>query len=122
MLGTGEIKDVLKLAVSIGNAFAKSMEGYNEINAADIGHFIEPLLHIAPALQGADQIVPQLADLTKEEIEELKSYCLAELKVPQADMMQVIESSLKIVAEIGKVVVMFVKKPAAAPAEAAPQA
>lgn len=116
MLGVNEIKDILKLSASIGNAFAKSMEGDNEINSGDMGNFVEPLLQIGPALQGAGQIVPQMADLTKEEIDELVEYSVSELKVPQEDVMQVIESSLKTVAEIGKVILVFVKKPAAAPA------
>jgi hypothetical protein len=114
MLGVNEIKDILKLSASIGNAFAKSMEGDNEINSGDMGNFVEPLLQIGPALQGAGQIVPQMADLTKEEIDELVLYGVSELKIPQEDVMQVIESSLKVVAEIGKVVLVFVK-PAAAP-------
>ncbi len=121
MLGVNEIKDILKLSASIGNAFAKSMEGDNEINSGDMGNFVEPLLQIGPALQGAGQIVPQLADLTVEEVDELCAFGITELKIPQEDVKQVLESSLKVVAEIGKVVLVFVKKPAA-PAAAPAQA
>jgi hypothetical protein len=98
-MGIDELKDVVRLGASLGNAVGKSLED-GKVGVGDIGHFFDPLTKIGPALSGIELVPAEIADLDPTEVDELVVMVVEEFDIPQNDAEEFIEDSIKQVASL----------------------
>jgi len=76
--GIEETKDVLAFVFSMTNAIKVSLSD-GDFDFWDAKNFIDPLKKIAPAVENIEEIIPELEDLSWDEIIELAKYSMTEL-------------------------------------------
>ena len=76
--GVKETKEVLAFVFSMANAIKISLAD-GDFDFWDAKNFIEPLKKIAPAVENIDEVLPELEDLSWDEILELAKYSMTEL-------------------------------------------
>ena len=76
--GIEETKDVLAVVFSMTNAIKVSLSD-GDFDFWDAKNFIDPLKKIAPAVENIEEIIPELEDLSWDEIIELAKYSMTEL-------------------------------------------
>jgi len=76
--GVKETKEVLAFVFSMANAIKISLAD-GDFDFWDAKNFVEPLKKIAPAVENIDEVLPELEDLSWDEILELAKYSMTEL-------------------------------------------
>jgi hypothetical protein len=76
MIGIQETKDVLTLVLGLANGVAKSITDDGKFTIGDIQHFTGALFLLAPAFTGIENVPHELAELSEEEIAEVKNLIL----------------------------------------------
>jgi len=76
--GIKETKEVLAFVFSLGNAIKVSLSD-GDFDFWDAKNFVEPLKKIAPAVENIDEVLPELEDLSLDEVMELTKYSMTEL-------------------------------------------
>lgn len=84
MAGIKELKDVLKAAISIGEALADGVQ---------LGD-IRALLDLPAAIEGIKEVPAELADLDEFELEELNVFIQSEFDLPDDEVEKFIEDAL----------------------------
>jgi hypothetical protein len=108
MSGIKETKDVLKFAISLGEAIDLSLAD-GKFGIEDLGNMIAPMVSAGEAFAGIDQVKAELSDLDQAERDELVQYAKDELQLSNEGLEQKIEAALKMAADIHKFVLMFKK-------------
>ena len=94
--GIKETKEAVDLGLGLAKAL-KAAKADGKIDVADIAHLI-PLLSVAStAVDGADQVVAELKDLSEAEAAELITHIMTGLVVEDAKARAIVEKSLKLV-------------------------
>lgn len=65
-MGIKETSDLLKFLARLTGAIEKTLAD-GKVNLADVGYAFDPLLSVASAIQGIDQVDDEIADLDSEE-------------------------------------------------------
>lgn len=111
-------KEVLSLMVSIGNAVGKSLAD-GKIGPEDLGHLLEPISKVGPALGDIGQVVAEIKDMSPEERDQLLADMKAELVLPQQKVEMAVEAGLDILSAVHKIgLALKPEEPAPAPAAA----
>ena len=76
--GVKETKEVLAFVFSMANAIKISLAD-GDFDWYDAKNFVDPLKKIAPAVENIDEVIPELEDLSVDEIIELAKYSMTEL-------------------------------------------
>ena len=66
-----ETKEAVAFACSLITAGVVSWTDDGKLTIGDLTNFIDPLKKMIPAIEGANLIIPELKDLSKEEVNEL---------------------------------------------------
>jgi hypothetical protein len=97
-----QIKDVVKLGCSLGNAISKSLAD-GEFTWTDAVYFIGAVKDIPAAVSGIGEISGELMDMDESEKEELKKFIMDEFDIPGDKTESVIESAVSAVLELLKI-------------------
>ncbi len=84
MAGIKELKDVLKAAISIGEALADG------IQLGDVA----ALLDLPAAIEGIKEVPAELADLDEAELEELNVFIQSEFDLPDDQVEEFVEDAI----------------------------
>jgi len=84
MAGIKELKEVVKAAISIGEALADGI-GIEDVAA---------LLDLPAAIEGITQVPAEVGDLDESERKELQDYIQAEFDLPDDELEEFIESAI----------------------------
>ena len=76
--GVKETKEVLAFVFSMTNAIKVSLAD-GDFDFWDAKNFVEPLKKIAPAVENIEEVLPELEDLSLDEVIELTKYSMTEL-------------------------------------------
>ena len=76
--GVKETKEVLAFVFSMTNAIKVSLAA-GDFDFWDAKNFVEPLKKIAPAVENIEEVLPELEDLSLDEVIELTKYSMTEL-------------------------------------------
>ena len=76
--GVKETKEVLAFVFSMANAIKISLAD-GDFDWYDAKNFVDPLKKIAPAVENIDEVLPEIEDLSVDEIVELAKYSMTEL-------------------------------------------
>lgn len=90
-----ELKEIVCFAVCLGNALGKSLKD-GELTYGDSMNFLDPLSKLSEAVDGAENVVQEIKDITEEQTAELIDYVKDELDLPQEGIEEVIEAGLDI--------------------------
>lgn len=91
-LGIDEVKDVVRLGCSMGNAISKSLED-GQFNLGDLTNFIDPAMKIPAAVEGFDLVDDQLLDMDDQEQAELQTMVQEEFNIPSAKAEEIVDRS-----------------------------
>lgn len=94
---------------TVGNAIGKSLED-GKIKLDDFGHFFPALSKIQKAFDNAELIPRELADMDKEEAEELKACVKETFDISDDIVEQKIEEAFDLGADLFRFVKGFIKK------------
>ena len=76
--GVKETREVLAFVFSMTNAIKVSLAD-GDFDFWDAKNFVEPLKKIAPAVENIEEVLPELEDLSLDEVIELTKYSMTEL-------------------------------------------
>ena len=76
--GVKETREVLAFVFSMANAIKISLAD-GDFDWYDAKNFVDPLKKIAPAVENIDEVLPEIEDLSVDEIVELAKYSMTEL-------------------------------------------
>lgn len=76
--GVKETKEVLAFVFSMTNAIKVSLAD-GDFDFWDAKNFVEPLKKIAPAVENIEEVLPELEDLSFDEVIDLTKYSMTEL-------------------------------------------
>ena len=77
--GVKETKEVLAFVFSMTNAIKVSLAD-GDFDFWDAKNFVEPLKKIAPAVENIEEVLPELEDLSLDEVIELTKYSSIQLE------------------------------------------
>ena len=73
--GVKETREVLAFVFSMANAIKISLAD-GDFDFWDAKNFVEPLKKIAPAVENIEEVLPELEDLSLDEVIELTKYSM----------------------------------------------
>jgi len=76
--GVKETREVLAFVFSMANAIKISLAD-GDFDWYDAKNFVDPLKKIAPAVENIDEVLPEIEDLSVDEIIDLAKYSMSEL-------------------------------------------
>lgn len=92
MLGVKETKEAVVALCKLANALDSSTK--DGIGVDDIGKFVEPLMALPAAAEGADKIVEEVKDLDEAELADLHATVKAELDLEDDQVEGFVEDAL----------------------------
>lgn len=78
-LSTKETKEVLKLVFAFIKTLKQAKENDGTISATDLALLVNMFPHVGDAIDGIDQVIPELKDLDAKEVKDLMVYSGAQL-------------------------------------------
>jgi hypothetical protein len=92
------LKEVVVMAARGANGVIQAKKD-GKIDAADIGYLIPLAQAIGPAIEGIDQVIPEMKDLSEAELKELLEAVKTEVPslAEEAKLMLQVEACLKLV-------------------------
>lgn len=109
-VGLDETKQAVDFAIGLGKAIEASAED-GVWNLMDIPNFIPALLKLFPAIEGADQIPLEFAQLTPDQITELKAYVTEQLDLNDDEVEAFIEDAFKVMLDVFMLVKLYFLPP-----------
>lgn len=91
--GIQETKDLVIVAISLGNALGKAMAD-KKFNLADVGAFIDPMLNLPAALAGISEVPSEIEDMDEAERIELFETVKEKFDLPDDKVEAAIEEGL----------------------------
>ena len=102
-LGIEKLKVLLALPLSIHMAYEKAkLDG--EINAADAGYAVDPMMKLMPAIASAKEAIPELKDLDPVEKAELMELIKADYDLADDILEAKVEQAFNVVLSIAVLV------------------
>jgi hypothetical protein len=90
MANIKETKECLNFALSLGSAIARSLED-GKFSFSDLVYFFSAMQTATDAIEGAQYIPGELADMSKEEKAELIRFATSKFNIEQKDVERRIE-------------------------------
>jgi len=110
-----ETKELLTFVAQLGNGIGLSLAD-GKWSLGDVGNFVPALQGIFPGLSGLNLVNDELADLTPEEVEEIKAHVTMVFEIPQDQVEEFVERGVQIGLDLANLVKDFFTKPSAVPA------
>lgn len=104
-IGIKETKEVLFFVFSFTKAIQLSLQD-GKFNWTDARYFIEPVKAIVDAVDNIDQVIPEVADISPEEMVELVAYIKENFDIEDDE----VEFKIKSALDVGAELLGFVKK------------
>ena len=111
-LGTEKIKDILKFAFSLGNAFERSLAD-GKFSWEDSAHFLPVFIAAGETFQNIGDVVQEFKDLSAIEVLDLHEFIIKEFDIGNDEVEAFIEESLTLAIGIYRLVtraIAFKKK------------
>ncbi len=89
-----ETKEVLDFVISLGEACAESLAD-GQLTLGDIPNFWEPLTNISSAIDGWQEVIEEIENLTIDDIEYLSDYVVDEFDIESDTVESMIETALQ---------------------------
>jgi hypothetical protein len=103
VLGTENIKVVFSFAFGIAeDVIAAKADG--KINLADGPRFVDDLFRLPGLINAVPQVDDEYLDMTEAEAEEIKVFVREKLKLPAANVEEVVEAGFDVVMDASKMV------------------
>lgn len=99
MAGIKETKEALRFGIALGEGVAASLID-GKVTFLDAVNFYSALMAAGDAIKDASQIPSELADLSEEEIAELKEFVMTEFDIDQDAIENAIKGGLNLVFSI----------------------
>lgn len=92
---TKETKEVLSLAAALIKAIDAA--GRDGFQWSDFYHFVPAVPKVFPALEGIDKVDDEVKSWTEEDLEDVKTFVVSELDIPNDKVERFIEKGIQIV-------------------------
>lgn len=102
-LGLKETKEMVGFAMSLGNALGKSLAD-GEVSLNDLSNFIDPILEMPEAFNGAAEIPFEMGDFDELECQELNQFIKDKFDIPEESVEEVVECALGTLCQIALLV------------------
>jgi hypothetical protein len=101
-----ETKEVLDFVIGLGEALAHSLED-GSLSVGDLINFWEPVSNIASAIEGFEDVLEEISNLTADDLDHLADYVEDEFDIHDDNLEEMIEAGLQTAVNLLKFVGQF---------------